>query len=120
MEQRALTKPELEIVQWLLENARMPDSHLVSNDLDGLRVVDHCDCGCVSIDFEAYEIGAKIIADAVAKWPDRSEAGLILWGRAGRITALEVYEMTTDSAKRLPTTAVLRTWEQIGEEKSRS
>jgi len=118
MEERALTEQECEIVQWLLNNARIPKGELVSNDLDGLHVVDHCQCGCVSIDFEAQGQGngAGIVADAIAKWPDGNQAGLILWGRAGRVTALEVYDMTIDSAKRLPTLAVLRTWEQVGEQ----
>ena len=117
MESRSVTKTEYQVVQWLLANARTPAGQAYATSLGALHVVDQCKCGCVSVDFEANgKAVGEVIADAVAAWPDGSQAGVMLWGCKGRITGLEVYDRTPDAAKRLPTLAVLRTWEQIGEE----
>jgi len=39
--------------------------------------------------------GARIIADALAVYPDGPEAGQILWGREREIVSLEVHDCQT-------------------------
>jgi hypothetical protein len=53
-----------------------------------------------------------MLADAVAVYPDKQQAGLILWGRENEIVWLEVYEMHP-VADRVPEIADLRRWEDL-------
>ncbi len=47
--------------------------------ITSLRVVSGCACGCSSLDFHANIGGPKtMLADAVAVYPDKQQAGLIL------------------------------------------
>jgi hypothetical protein len=81
-------------------------------------VVHGCNCGCASLNFQpkASAGGAKIIADAVAAYPDGRQAGLILWGRGGKIVWLEVYDFDPGASHRFPEVSNLRTWEQRGQD----
>jgi hypothetical protein len=53
-----------------------------------------------------------MLADAVAVYPDRQQAGLILWGRDNQIMMLEVYEMHP-VADRVPEIADSRRYEDL-------
>jgi hypothetical protein len=46
--------------------------------------------------------GAAIIADALAGYADGRQAGPILWGRAGEIVLLEVYDCHLGASHRFP------------------
>jgi len=119
---RSISSAELEIVRWMLQRAPTAVGKAYgAASLERLSVVDKCHCGCVSIDFEpsGQSSGAQVIADAVASWPNGIKAGVILWGKEGRVTGLEVHDMDPDSAKKLPTVAVLRTWDELGGAQSR-
>jgi hypothetical protein len=67
MKPRPLNPLEREVIQWLLDKARTPAGRGYPDVPDNLRVVGHCDCGCVSGYFEHERAGAEIVADAVAK-----------------------------------------------------
>jgi hypothetical protein len=62
--------------------------------IDALQVVDACDCGCPSVDFvrEGQGAGAQILAEARGTHSDGCPLALLLWGRDGAISGLEVYE----------------------------
>jgi hypothetical protein len=111
--ERGLTTHEAAVVEWLLDHAPMRDVSAYRNSITALRVVGGCDCGCSSIDFHSNTSGPKIIlADAVAVYPDKQQAGLILWGRDNQIVMLEVYEMHP-VANRVPEIADLRRYEDL-------
>ena len=113
---RPITVTEAAVVRWLLDHAAMGEiSAYASQAPEKLRVVGGCDCGCVSLDFLPKASGGKIIADALAVYPDGREAGLILWGRGGEIASLEVYDLHPNASHRSLELAHLRTWEQRGE-----
>ncbi len=111
---RDITLHEVEIVEWLLENAAMRDiAEYRTKSVSALRVVGGCDCGCSSLDFHSEVGGPKtMLADALAVYPDRQQAGLILWGRDGEVVMLEVYEMHP-VADRVPEIGDLRRWEDL-------
>ena len=110
---RPVTPEEVAIVQWLLDNAPVDDIAAYREQKpENLRVVEVCDCGCVSALFESDNRGVKMIAAATAKYLDGKRAGLILFGKEGRITWLEVHDWDPDASHRMPTIADLRRWEE--------
>jgi hypothetical protein len=116
--ERDITAHEAAIVEWLLEHAAMRDvTAYRANPITSLRVVGGCDCGCSSLDFRSSSSGpSTMLADAVAVYPDKQQAGLILWGRDGEIVMLEVYEMHP-VADRVPEIADLRRYEDLFSER---
>ena len=111
---RALTTQEIAVVTWLLENASVMGSlqHLLTG-IDQLHVVDRCECGCASVDFEIGGQSGRShrIADAIAETPAGLKCGVILWGRADAVTGLEVYDLDPGSSSELPPLATLRPWQ---------
>lgn len=92
---RPLSDAERALVLRLLEvggAARPPYT-----DVDALRVVAVCDCGCHS--FETLRAGAappaggfgRILADAYGTVDGGQAVGLILWGSEESVTYAEVY-----------------------------
>ncbi len=116
---RIISPQEASIVRWLLDHAARGDvSEYRSRPVEELWVVGGCDCGCCSLDFQPKRPGSrsKIIADALAVYPDGQEAGLILWGRDGMIRSLEVFDHHPGASHRVPEISNLRTYEERGRE----
>ena len=54
----------------------------------------------------------SIIAEAIARWFDGTQSGVMLWGNMGRLLGIELYELGGDDiARRFPTVGALRRWE---------
>lgn len=91
---RPVNKEEKRVIRWLLEHAATPKAtpELIDT-IDSLAVIDRCDCGCPTIDFvrEGMGTGADILAQADGTALDGLPIDLVLWGRDGRISGLEVY-----------------------------
>ncbi len=113
---RALTGNEESVVRWLLDSAAMVDVSAFRQGVDELRVVAQCACGCCSLDFTTGKKDARIIADALAVYPDGQQAGLILWGRGSEILWLEIYDLHPGTSHRFPEMSNLRTWEVHGQQ----
>jgi hypothetical protein len=114
---RHIAPEEAAVVRWLLDNTDSAEAAVYGGvSVEALEVVAGCDCGCCSIDFNKNTVGAEIIMDALAVYPDGQEAGLILWGRNGELVSLEVHDNTPGASERMPKLANLRTWEQRGRE----
>jgi hypothetical protein len=113
-EDRALTAEESALVTWLI---RHPDPSVSISDAERevslLRVVGRCGCGCASVDFaaEAKSQGAKPIANATGKDSSGRECGIILWGRARQLTALEIYEYDPGSAAEVSAIETLQAYD---------
>ena len=90
--------------------------------VEQLRVVGGCTCGCTTLHFKPLEqlTGKKMLADELALYPDGQQAGIILWGRAGEIVMLEVYDSEPGSSHRFPNVSDLCTWEDLGRRDSPS
>jgi len=114
---RAIAPNEAAVVQWLLDHAPVGDVTAYRiHPVEELRVVSNgCDCGCSSLDFQPRAWGgAAIIADALAEYSDHQQAGLILWGRAGEIVLLEIYDCHPGASRRFPEISNLRTFKERG------
>ena len=117
-ERRTITPQEIEVVRWLLANGAMKDvSDYHAESLEGCEVVSACPCGCASIDFvypgATPTAGLRypsILAEAITRWPDGNEAGVMLWADPGRLLGIELYEHDP-VADRFPTIESLRRWE---------
>ena len=112
---RPVTPHEAAVLRWLLQNAATRHAPgYQTYPVEQLRVIDGCKCGCTSLDFAPGAWGGgTIIADAIALYPDRQQAGLILWARDGEITSLEVYDCHPGASHRFPEIADLRRWEDL-------
>ncbi len=107
---RLLSEQESSVVRWLLEHAAIGNGRTYRvADVDALRVVGGCGCGCSSLTFEP-DGPSERIADAIAEYSDGAQAGLLLWGVDGRVSSLEVYDFDPNASHRFPTLAELRTW----------
>jgi hypothetical protein len=106
-ENRELRSDERQLVEWLLEHG-IPEAKSYAPQLTGLHVVAHCGCGCPTIDLavggaNATTVGqSHVLADFYGATPEGIEVGVILHGRQGKISELEVYPLTETPAS-LPT-----------------
>jgi hypothetical protein len=113
---RAISPNEIKVVQWLLDHALVDVTEYRLRPLEQLRVVGVCPCGCTSLYFEPEKQPEKVkmLADELAAYPDGQQAGLILWGRDGKIVWLEVYDFQPESSHRMLEESNLCTWEEWG------
>jgi hypothetical protein len=88
----------------LLVGATDQDALGLIDQIPMLQVVDHCRCGCASIDFQLYEEGTipSVVADAMGKGPDGEDLGLIVFALDKQLFGLEVYNYSDNPAP-LPT-----------------
>ncbi len=114
--ERAISPNELKVVNWLLDHPLVDVTAYRLHPVEELRVIGGCPCGCASLYFEPEEPRGKVqrLADELAKYPDGQMAGLILWGRDGKIIELEVYDCQPESSHRVPDISNLCTWEELG------
>jgi hypothetical protein len=95
---RLLTGQERAIAEWLLENANQTSKAYIPQ-LDHIRVVGRCSCGCPTADFRVAEgiLPAapqdNPIGDAIG-YVNGKMVGVMLLQRAGYLTCLEVYDLS--------------------------
>jgi hypothetical protein len=95
---RPLTAAEAQLVTHLLDVATLGESPY-KKQLESLRVVRTCDCGCPTVNFRRVNEpilpggGSRRLVDAYGRTPGGVEVGIILWEREGHLTGLEIYEL---------------------------
>jgi hypothetical protein len=114
--ERTISLNELKVVNWLLDHALVDVAAYRRHPVEELRVVGRCPCGCASLYFEPEGQRGEVqrLADELAVYPDGQRAGLILWGRDGKLIWLEVYDCEPESSHRDPDASNLCTWEELG------
>jgi len=114
--ERVISPNETKVVNWLLDHALVDVTAYRLHPVEQLRVVGSCACGCASLYFEPEGQLGKIqrLADELAVYPDGQRAGLLLWGREGKVIWLEVYDFEPESSHRFPDVSNLCTWEDLG------
>jgi hypothetical protein len=93
---RSLSAPEKALIAALLSH--LPKgADRYNAQLEHARVVDHCSCGCPSIDL-ALGKGRKrpvgdteILVGGDGRSPEGTPVGIILWVRGGELSGLEVH-----------------------------
>jgi len=95
---RPLTPDESRLLEWLL-NHGAPEAESYREQLPMLSVVSRCGCGCPTIDLAVGGRAAMlsspttILADVVGLSPDGVRVGVIVHGREGLISELEIYPL---------------------------
>ena len=97
---RALSQTELELVDWLLRHG-VSDAEIFFPQVQHLKVVAHCQCGCASIDFSVGQerpkkLGMRVLSDY--QWRD-SEGhlfGIFLFEQDDLLGGLEVWSIDGD------------------------
>jgi hypothetical protein len=114
--ERAISPNEVKVVNWLLDHALVDVTGYRLHPVEELRVVGRCACGCASLYFEPEGQRGKVqmLADELAIYPDGQQAGVMLWGREGKIVWLEVYDFQPESSHRVPDVSNLCTWDDLG------
>jgi hypothetical protein len=108
-EDRLLSSEELTLVKWLLEHGK-PSAHLYLAEIDRLRVVSRCDCGCPSIDFARIP-GAPLDVLSDYQWKGQGGRlfGVFLFAKLGQLAGLEVWSIDGQATPTvLPAPAVLQ------------
>lgn len=114
MENRPLTSEESVLIVWLLDNGS-PAARDFVPQLDGIRVVGKCLCGCPTIDLavsgsDKSTTGAsQILADFVGETSKGWQVGVLLHARDGKLSELEIYNLSEhEGAYSLPTIPSLK------------
>ena len=109
---RPLTRAERELARWMLEHGN-PGATAFLPQLEKAQVLNRrCPCGCASFDLEIAGLpiptgGLRTLGDYV--FGDETElAGAFIFERDGVLAGVEVYGMTGDAPRELPTPESLR------------
>lgn len=103
---REIKPHEKELIMTLLSHLSAPKPFI--EQLDHVRVVGQCDCGCPTIDLALKEHKNKssgipqILIEADGRSPEGTPVGIILWTKAGYLSELEVYPWENTSKFSLP------------------
>ena len=111
---RPISPAEVTVIQVMLERAAVaPEYSRLQENLNTLRVVWRCECGCDSVDFNTHDPQSRrtIIADGTGETPSGNAVEVIIWGDADSVTGIEVtFHGGTEDDLRLPTPESIRAW----------
>ena len=113
--ERQLSTAERTLLEWLLAHGG-PDASKYKSQIDSLRVVSRCGCGCPTVDFalhSGHKMGAsEVVAEAGGQSPEGVSVGVILHARDGELSELEIYSTQgEDVAFHLPLPESLEPYE---------
>jgi hypothetical protein len=91
---RDVTEKEATLIQWLVKHGE-PECERLLGQVESLKVVSKCNCGCPTIYFALETAGnsrkgERLVRDWIAKMDDEI-FGVMLFEVAGQISSLEVY-----------------------------
>jgi hypothetical protein len=92
-EDRPLTSAERELLTWLISNGT-PEARNYIPQMEELRVISRCACGCPTVDFHPPVGPSQILADFYGVTSENVEVGVILHARDGRLSEMEVYSIS--------------------------
>ena len=104
---RVLTEDERQLLEWLLQHGT-PAAAAYLHQLPSVSVVSRCSCGCPTMDLAVSGRAASlsspttILADACATSPEGIRVGIIVHGREGLISELEIYSLGGEERFSLP------------------
>jgi hypothetical protein len=115
---RPLTEDERRLLEWLLRHGT-PAAATYVGQLPDVTVVSRCGCGCPTIDLavcgRAASLGSPttILADAGGMSPEGVRVGIIVHGREGLISELEVYSPAGEGTFSMPRIEGIESYEGV-------
>ena len=106
--ERAASPEETTLVRWLLEQGTLAARGYLAQ-VDTLRVVSRCPCGCASVDFTREPSGGlEILSDY--HWEDEQGRlfGVFVFARGGVLARLEVWSIDGEAPGSLPDPEAVR------------
>jgi hypothetical protein len=120
---RPVTAEERILIEWLLRHGKAGSDRFLKQ-VDSLRVVTRCLCGCPTVNFSqegepVAQESEHILADYLAT-VNGEDVGVILFQRGGRLSSLEVYSQAgTDKPFGLPEIKTIYSYEELAERKKK-
>jgi hypothetical protein len=111
---RPLTREEYELARWMLEHGAAEAKGFLG-PLEQAEVAPwRCPCGCASITFQIKghppaPPGVRVLGDYIAGGTG-SESGAFIFESGGMLSGIEVYGLSGEAPKVLPTVDELRPW----------
>lgn len=103
---RKLTQQEEDLVIWLIKNGQNSyDSFL--EQVNDLRIVAYCKCGCASIDFKIIKTGFNVISDFLYRDENENLMGIFLFEVNNELAGLDLYAI---EAEYVPTRIPKTSW----------
>lgn len=115
MQDRKITTAEVAVIRAALacgSGSLLSDS--ANKEIEHLVVVDQCTCGCDSVDFTLHgqSAGSSLYVAVIGTTPKGGRVGVIVWGKDGHVTGLEVYDLGAgDGDLKLPIPESINNWE---------
>jgi len=116
-ENRPLTAREAAIIAWLLEHGNSSAAEYLQQ-LDKVRVVSRCSCGCASVNFSIdgvippSENGMGILSDYQFLTNEGHLCGVFVFEQAGLLAGLEVWSI--DGLTKRPTLPIIEQLQPLG------
>jgi len=98
LEERELSKAERSLTRWLLEHGQ-PEAASFLDQVDRVRVISRCACGCASIDFDHSGAGwrspggVNILSDHEWRDAEGRRFGVFVFSQSGYLAGLEVWSI---------------------------
>jgi hypothetical protein len=106
---RSISPVEAAAIDALLLRASIGESCEASScDIESLKIVGKCPCGCESLFFTGIDEAAEQfrLADGLGYTEDGEEIGMILWASGSRIVHLELYNYSENPARLPPPASI--------------
>ena len=110
-DERPLTTGEQRLARWMLEHGE-PEARAYLPQLDRVRVVSRCPCGCATIDLQVDGFPQprgimRVLGDYYFE-QGGEVSGAFIYESDGGLAGIEVYGLSGDTPLVLPTPEVLR------------
>ena len=86
-------------------------------EVESLKVVGECECGCRSIYFGPTDKPDHRVADGIGYLADGERVEVMVWASEGHLSSLELVGHTGKG--QLPTAESICSWEEAGEREAR-
>ena len=98
-ENRKPSGEERALLTWLIQNG-CQEARLFAPQIDAVRVVGRCSCGCPTIDFavdDPISSGIdcpRVLSDFIGSTPEGWQVGVLLHQNGGKLAEMEVYNLS--------------------------
>jgi hypothetical protein len=116
---RPIQQTEAAVVRNALLKAPLgPAAQLMLREVESLKVVGVCECGCRSIYFAPADKPDHRVAEGIGYLADGERVEVVVWASEGHLSSLELVGHAGKG--QLPTADSICSWEEAGEREART